>query len=50
MRALTFRGIEDIAYESVPDPRLQAPTDAVIRRSRNIFPISTPALPHPPRE
>jgi len=31
MRALTFRGLEDIAYESVPDPRIQAPTDAVIR-------------------
>ena len=31
MRALTFRGIEDIAFESVPDPRIEAPTDAVIR-------------------
>jgi 2-desacetyl-2-hydroxyethyl bacteriochlorophyllide A dehydrogenase len=31
MRALIFRGVEDIAYESVSEPRIEAPTDALIR-------------------
>ncbi len=31
MRALTFRGIENIAFETVADPRIEVPTDAVIR-------------------
>ena len=31
MRALTFRGIENIAFETVADPRIEAPADAVIK-------------------
>jgi threonine dehydrogenase-like Zn-dependent dehydrogenase len=31
MKALTFQGIEKIVYESIPDPSLIAPTDAIVR-------------------
>ena len=31
MRALTWHGKHDIRCESVPDPKIEAPTDAVIR-------------------
>jgi threonine dehydrogenase-like Zn-dependent dehydrogenase len=31
VRALTFRGIQDIRYEDVPDPRIEAPGDALVR-------------------
>jgi len=31
MRALTFRGIENVAFESVADPAIQAETDAIMR-------------------
>jgi 2-desacetyl-2-hydroxyethyl bacteriochlorophyllide A dehydrogenase len=31
MRALTFRGIENIAFDSVADPAIEAATDAIIR-------------------
>jgi threonine dehydrogenase-like Zn-dependent dehydrogenase len=31
MRALTWQGIEDVRIEEVPDPRIQEPTDAVVR-------------------
>src|SRR5918994_3314905 len=31
MRALTWQGTEKVSVESVPDPRIQEPTDAVIR-------------------
>ena len=31
MKALTFQGIEEIAYDSVPDPRPEAPGDAIVR-------------------
>ncbi len=31
MRALTWQGREDVRVEDVPDPRIQEPTDAVIR-------------------
>jgi threonine dehydrogenase-like Zn-dependent dehydrogenase len=31
MRALTFRGIENVAFESVPDPAIEAGSDAIIR-------------------
>lgn len=31
MKAVVFRGIGDIRIENVPDPRIQQPTDAVIR-------------------
>lgn len=30
MRALTFQGIESIAYESVEDPRIESPDDAIV--------------------
>jgi 2-desacetyl-2-hydroxyethyl bacteriochlorophyllide A dehydrogenase len=30
MRAITFQGIEQLAYESVPDPAIEAPTDVLI--------------------
>ncbi len=33
MRALTFRGRRTVAVESVPDPSLQLPTDALVRVS-----------------
>ncbi len=31
MRALTWQGTEKVTVESVPDPTLQEPTDAIIR-------------------
>ncbi len=31
MRALTWQGIEDVRISEVPDPRIQEPTDAVVR-------------------
>jgi threonine dehydrogenase-like Zn-dependent dehydrogenase len=31
MKALTWQGIEDVRIEEVPDPRIQEPTDAVVR-------------------
>jgi threonine dehydrogenase-like Zn-dependent dehydrogenase len=34
VRALTFRGIRDIRYESVPEPRIEAPGDAIVRVER----------------
>ena len=31
MRALTWQGLKDVRVESVPDPRIEQPTDALIR-------------------
>ncbi|MDO5737312.1 MAG: IMP dehydrogenase, partial [Propionibacteriaceae bacterium] len=31
MRALTWHGIEDVRVEDVPDPRVEEPTDAIVR-------------------
>jgi threonine dehydrogenase-like Zn-dependent dehydrogenase len=31
MRALTWQGIEDVQVREVPDPRIEQPTDAVVR-------------------
>jgi threonine dehydrogenase-like Zn-dependent dehydrogenase len=31
MRALTWQGIEDVQVQEVPDPRIEEPTDAVVR-------------------
>jgi threonine dehydrogenase-like Zn-dependent dehydrogenase len=31
MRALTWQGIEDVQVQEVPDPRIEQPTDAVVR-------------------
>src|SRR3954462_13211341 len=31
MRALTWHGIEDVRISEVPDPRIEEPTDAVVR-------------------
>jgi threonine dehydrogenase-like Zn-dependent dehydrogenase len=31
MRALTWQGIEDVQVKEVPDPRIEQPTDAVVR-------------------
>ena len=31
MRALTWHGKHDIRCESVPDPKIEAPTDAIIK-------------------
>jgi threonine dehydrogenase-like Zn-dependent dehydrogenase len=31
MRALTFHGNEDVRVDQVPDPSIQAPTDAIVR-------------------
>lgn len=31
MKALTYRGVESLACESVPDPRIEAPGDVVVR-------------------
>ncbi|MBK8445294.1 MAG: glutathione-dependent formaldehyde dehydrogenase [Micropruina sp.] len=31
MKALTWHGVEDVRIEEVPDPSIQAPTDAVVR-------------------
>ena len=34
MRAAIFHGKEDIRIDQVPDPEIQAPTDAIIRITR----------------
>ncbi|WP_342372299.1 glutathione-dependent formaldehyde dehydrogenase [Propioniciclava soli] len=31
MRALTWQGIEDVSVETVPDPTIEQPTDAIVR-------------------
>src|SRR5687768_12702306 len=31
MRALTWHGVEDVRVETVPDPRIEQPTDAIVR-------------------
>ncbi len=31
MRALTWQGIQKVSVESVPDPTIQEPTDAIVR-------------------
>lgn len=31
MKALTWQGLEDVRVESVPDPSIQQPTDAIVR-------------------
>jgi threonine dehydrogenase-like Zn-dependent dehydrogenase len=31
MKALTFQGIEKVVFESIPDPSLLSPTDAIVR-------------------
>ena len=31
MRALTWQGIEKVSVETVPDPRIEQPTDAIVR-------------------
>jgi threonine dehydrogenase-like Zn-dependent dehydrogenase len=31
MRALTFQGTQNVSVETVPDPRIEKPTDAIIR-------------------
>ena len=31
MRALTWQGREDVRVETVPDPRIEQPTDAIVR-------------------
>ena len=31
MKALTWQGVEDVRIEDVPDPRIEAPTDAIVR-------------------
>jgi threonine dehydrogenase-like Zn-dependent dehydrogenase len=31
MRALTFHGVRDVRAETVPDPAIEAPTDAIVR-------------------
>lgn len=34
MKALTFSGVEQILYESIPDPEILAPTDVIVRVKR----------------
>lgn len=34
MKALTFTGIENISFESIPDPEILAPTDVIVRVKR----------------
>lgn len=31
MRGLTFQGVQDVRVEDVPDPTIEAPTDAIVR-------------------
>ena len=31
MKAVVYRGIGDIRIEDVPEPRIQEPTDAIVR-------------------
>ena len=31
MKAVVFRGVGKVALETVPEPRIQQPTDAIIR-------------------
>jgi threonine dehydrogenase-like Zn-dependent dehydrogenase len=33
MRAVTWQGVEDVRVESVPDPRIEEPTDAIVEIS-----------------
>jgi threonine dehydrogenase-like Zn-dependent dehydrogenase len=37
MKAVIYRGVGDVALEVVPDPKIQQPTDAVIRINRPCF-------------
>jgi alcohol dehydrogenase len=34
MRAAIFHGTHDIRIDQVPDPRIEAPTDAIVRITR----------------
>ncbi len=34
MKAAIFNGVEDIRIETVPDPKIEAPTDAIVRITR----------------
>jgi threonine dehydrogenase-like Zn-dependent dehydrogenase len=34
MKALTFTGIQDVSYETIPDPQLLVPTDAIVKVNR----------------
>jgi hypothetical protein len=31
MKAVTWHGVEDVRVDSVPDPRIEEPTDAIVR-------------------
>ena len=31
MKAITFRGTESVALESVPDPKIEASTDVIVK-------------------
>ncbi len=31
MKAVTWQGVEDVRVEDVPDPRIEQPTDAIVR-------------------
>ena len=31
MKALTWQGIEDVRIDDVPDPKIEEPTDAIIK-------------------
>ena len=31
MKALTFRGVETVRHETVPDPRIEDPGDVIVR-------------------
>jgi threonine dehydrogenase-like Zn-dependent dehydrogenase len=37
MRALTWQGKRDVRVETVPDPRIEAPTDAIVRITSTAF-------------
>ena len=37
MRALTWQGIEDVKVTEVPDPRVEEPTDAVVRVTSTVW-------------
>jgi threonine dehydrogenase-like Zn-dependent dehydrogenase len=48
MRALTFRGIKDHPVGSVPEPKIEAPGDAVVRVERaGLCGSDPPRLPRP---
>ncbi len=34
MKAVVFRAVGDIRLEDVPEPRIEAPTDAIVRLTR----------------